>query len=98
MAYRINIAGCQQVAFTSSGSTSSSAVLDSKAVVLYSTKDVFVRTGTTATATATGNANVFIPAETYVELDTTGLEQHVMAARGASESGTLYINPLVTVR
>lgn len=95
MSFKINIAGCQQIAFTSSGSTNSGAVINAKGVVLYATKDCFVAVGAAPTAGATGAANIFVPAQTFLELNTVGNEQSLIAARGSSESGTLYINQLV---
>lgn len=92
MPYKIYIAGCQQIAFTASGSTATSAIIGSKKVVVYSTKDCFVNIGTTAGST--GAANLFVPANTFLELNTIGSEQSTMTARGASESGTLYLSPL----
>jgi hypothetical protein len=95
MAYKITIAGCQEVAFTTSGSTASGSVLGAKAVVLYASADCFVNVGTTAGGT--GSANLFVPANTFLELNTIGLEQSTMTARGKSEAGTLYINPIASV-
>jgi len=93
MPYKINIAGCQQISFTASGSTATSSVINSKSVVVYATKACFINIGTTAGST--GAANVYCPADTFLELDTTGSEQSTMTARGATESGVLYISPLV---
>jgi hypothetical protein len=97
MGYRVNFAGCQQIAFTAAGSTASSAIIGAKSVVLYATKDVYVNGASASpTATQTGAANVFIPASTFFELDMLD-PTFKLAAYGSAESGTLFINPLITM-
>lgn len=95
MSYRINVSGCQQIAFTSSGSTACTNTLNAKEVVVYSTADCFVNIAASPTAGTTGAANVFVPANTFLELDTTLNVQEKIAARGTSSSGTLYINTII---
>lgn len=92
MSYKITIAGCQQVAHTSSVSTASGAVINAKSIVVYSTADCFINIG--AAAAATGAGSVFVPASTFLELNTIGLEQSTIQARSVSTSGTLYVNPI----
>jgi hypothetical protein len=94
MSYKINFSGCQQIAHTSGGSVASSAI-PARDVVVYSTTDCFLNVGASSvTAGATGAGNMFIPAQTFVELRIVGTGAKYMAARSSSTSGTLYINPL----
>ena len=93
MSYKITIAGCQQISHTSGSSTNSGAVLNAKSCVLYSTSDCIVNLG--AAAPATGAAGLFVPANTFLEINATGFEQSLVAARSLSTSGILYISPLV---
>lgn len=92
MSYKIAIAGCQQVSHTSSGSTASSNAINAKSIVVYSTSDCTINIG--AAAAATGAASVFVPASTFLELNTLGLEQSTIQARSLSTSGILYVNPI----
>jgi hypothetical protein len=92
--FKIAIAGCQQVAHTSGNSTASGAVIGSKSCVLYSTQDCIVAIAASPTAPADGAAGLFVPANTFLELNTVGSEQMKIAARSLSTSGILYISPL----
>lgn len=95
MAYKINVAGCQQISFTSTGSTASAAVIGARSVVMYATKDCFINIAASPTAGTTGAANVFVPAGVFLELDTSISVQMKIAARGTTDAGVLYINTLV---
>ena len=93
MAYKINPALGQQIAFNASTSVATTNKVDSSGIVLYATKDCFITMAAAPAATATGAANVFVPAQTFLELDL-GANRNIwkIAAIGASESGTLYVN------
>lgn len=92
--YRINPDRCQQIAFNSSTSTKSTNSINATEVVLYSTVDCFVNFSDNPTATATGAANVFVPAQTFLPVKLASGTNH-LAAIGSTSAGTLYINALV---
>ena len=88
--YRINPALCQQIAFTNGASVQSTAILADE-VILYSTKDCFINMSASPTAGSTGAGSIFIPAQTFFEL-AIPQRSYLLAARGSTDSGTLYIN------
>lgn len=93
MGHRINPALCQQISFTNAGSTACSNAVNSDEVVLYATQDCFINLATSPTATATGAANIFVPANTWLELSMSSRLLKI-AARGSTTSGVLYINAI----